>query len=118
MGDFLRPSPMGWGEALFAPYNPYKKWYQTIPLYTHSIPLTFFGKNSRLRFLFRQFLKRSNIDAFLSPSTLKTEIFSRKKNEGMLCVYREIFDTIFNMSYWSGKSPMDKRVKKKTQIQI
>ena len=78
----------------------------------------FFGKNSRLRFLFRQFLKRSNIDAFLSPSTLKTEIFSRKKNEGMLCVYREIFDTIFNMSYWSGKSPMDKRVKKKTQIQI
>ena len=29
-----------------------------------------------------------------------------------MCIYKESFDTIFNISYWSGKSPMDERIKR------
>ena len=28
-----------------------------------------------------------------------------------MCIIEESFDTIFNMGYWSGKSPMAERVK-------
>ena len=45
--------------------------------------------------------------AFFRPSTLRTDFFSRVGH-----VYiKESFKTIFSMSYGSGKSSMDERVK-------
>ena len=39
----------GLGALLYAPpNNPYRKWYQTIPLYTHSLALNFVENNFSL----------------------------------------------------------------------
>ena len=42
-GQFSQPLWHGGGEGVVRspPNNPYWKWYQTIPLYTHSLPLIF-----------------------------------------------------------------------------
>ena len=62
-----------------------------------------------MKILVLTFLKRSNVEAFFRPSTLKTENVSFFSNKGRLYI-EESFDTISPLGYGSGKSPMAERV--------
>ena len=62
------------------------------------------------------FLKRSHFDAFLRPSTLKTEFFFKKKLRVCYADIEESFDTIFNMGYGSGNRPWAKGVTKTIKV--
>ena len=48
----------------------------------------------KMKFLGLTFLKRSNFEAFLMPSTLKTENFDKNLN-GCICAYRVFYLPIF-----------------------
>ena len=60
-----------------------------------------------MKILIFKFLKRSNCDAFFRSSIIKTE---KKIRVGYVHI-EESFDTIFNIDYGSGNSPMYERVK-------
>ena len=68
------------------------------------------GKYLKMKILVLTFLEKIKFDAFSWPSTLNTENLIKKLRLGYVYI-KESFDTIFNMDYGSGKSPMDKRVK-------
>ena len=58
------------------------------------------------------FFDKGIILILFSGLALKTENFVKKKlRVDYVCIY-ESFDTIFNIGYGSGKSPMDERVNK------
>ena len=63
MVEFPESYGMGGGGPVGPlPHNPYWKWYQTIPLYTHSLPLIFIDFFSVLRVLGLK--KASKFDLF------------------------------------------------------
>ena len=73
-----------------------------------------FGKYSKIKILGLIFIAKGKIcKPFVGLAPLKLKFLSKEIKGGYVYI-EESFDTIFNMGYGSGKSPMGERVNNQT----